>query len=68
MDNKHSQDAAPAPQSAANDRFSTQTQNPEDLLKSHTVGLVHLDEFRKRRVEALEAGLSSGRSSPAGDR
>jgi len=63
-----SQDSGNGTPSAANDRFSAQAQNPEDLLKSQTVGLVHLDEFRKRRAEALEAGTSSGRSTPVGDR
>ncbi|KAI5300231.1 hypothetical protein KEM55_008666, partial [Ascosphaera atra] len=36
-------------------RFTSQTASAEDLLKSHTVGLVHLSEFRKRRAEVLEA-------------
>lgn len=31
-----------------------QTASAEDLLKSQTVGLVHLDDFRKRRAEVLE--------------
>jgi protein FAM50 len=31
-----------------------QTASTEDLLKSQTVGLVHLDDFRKRRAEVLE--------------
>jgi protein FAM50 len=34
--------------------FTNQTASTEDLLKSHTVGLVHLDDFRKRRAEVLE--------------
>lgn len=34
--------------------FTNQTVSTEDLLKSHTVGLVHLDDFRKRRAEVLE--------------
>ncbi|KAI5290438.1 hypothetical protein KEM52_000445 [Ascosphaera acerosa] len=35
-------------------RFTAQTASAEDLLKSHTVGLVHLSDFRKRRAEVLE--------------
>ncbi len=35
-------------------RFASQSRTAEDLLKSQTVGLVHLSDFRKRRVEALE--------------
>jgi protein FAM50 len=34
--------------------FANQTASTEELLKSHTVGLVHLDDFRKRRAEVLE--------------
>ncbi len=34
--------------------FINQTASTEDLLKSQTVGLVHLDDFRKRRAEVLE--------------
>ena len=34
--------------------FTNQMISTEDLLKSQTVGLVHLDDFRKRRAEVLE--------------
>jgi protein FAM50 len=34
--------------------FTNQTASTEDLLKFQTVGLVHLDDFRKRRAEVLE--------------
>ncbi len=34
--------------------FVAQSSTAEDLLKSQTVGLVHLSDFRKRRAEALE--------------
>ncbi|KKK12414.1 hypothetical protein ARAM_002330 [Aspergillus rambellii] len=34
--------------------FTSQTASAEDLLKSQTVGLVHLSDFRKRRAEVLE--------------
>ena len=37
-----------------NARFTSQASTAEDLLKSQTVGLVHLSDFRKRRAEALE--------------
>lgn len=35
-------------------RFTTQTASAEDLLKSQTVGLVNLADFRKRRADVLE--------------
>ena len=38
---------------ATNSRF-TSASTTEDILKSQTVGLVHLSDFRKRRAEALE--------------
>jgi protein FAM50 len=44
-------------------RFASSAHTAEDLLKSQTVGLVHLSDFRKRRAEALEA---SERSEPSG--
>ncbi len=34
--------------------FTNQTASTEDLIKSQTVGLVHLEDFRKRRAEVLE--------------
>ncbi|RJE18851.1 XAP5 domain protein [Aspergillus sclerotialis] len=34
--------------------FTSQTASAEDLLKSQTVGLVNLSDFRKRRAEVLE--------------
>ncbi|EPS33060.1 hypothetical protein PDE_08022 [Penicillium oxalicum 114-2] len=34
--------------------FTGQTVSAEDMLKSQTVGLVHLSDFRKRRAEVLE--------------
>jgi protein FAM50 len=34
--------------------FTNQTASAEDLLKSQTVGLVHLSDFRKRREKVLE--------------
>lgn len=34
--------------------FTNQTASAEDLLKSQTVGLVNLSDFRKRRAEVLE--------------
>ena len=35
-------------------RFTQQASTAEDLLKSQTVGLVQLSDFRKRRAEVLE--------------
>ncbi|KAJ5083414.1 hypothetical protein N7456_012841 [Penicillium angulare] len=34
--------------------FTGQNTSAEDMLKSQTVGLVHLSDFRKRRAEVLE--------------
>ncbi|KAJ5712537.1 hypothetical protein N7493_009005 [Penicillium malachiteum] len=34
--------------------FKGQSTSAEDMLKSQTVGLVHLSDFRKRRAEVLE--------------
>ncbi|KAL3459447.1 XAP5, circadian clock regulator-domain-containing protein [Aspergillus heterothallicus] len=34
--------------------FTSQSASAEDLLKSQTVGLVHLSDFRKRRAEVIE--------------
>ena len=39
-------------------RFRSQGLSGEEQLKSNTVGLVTLSDFRKRRAEALEAGDS----------
>lgn len=58
------------PESSANPRFTTQAATAEDLLKAQTVGLVNLNDYRKRRAEALdrkergESALSSGASTP----
>ncbi|KAL5116774.1 hypothetical protein ACEQ8H_005386 [Pleosporales sp. CAS-2024a] len=46
-----------------NARFTSQAATAEDLLKAQTVGLVNLDDYRKRRAEAMdlkERGLTSG--------
>ena len=34
--------------------FTSQAASAEDMLKTHTVGLVNLAEFRKRRADVLE--------------
>lgn len=34
--------------------FTSQSASAEDLLKSQTVGLVNLSDFRKRRAEVVE--------------
>lgn len=55
-----------------NTRFAPQSTTAEDLLRSQTVGLVHLSDFRKRRAEALEQkereaqDRSLGRFAPSG--
>ena len=41
-------------QSSTPRSFTGQSVSAEDMLKSQTVGLVHLSDFRKRRAEVLE--------------
>ncbi|KAI9821889.1 MAG: hypothetical protein M1827_002471 [Pycnora praestabilis] len=50
--NAPSRTSTPTP--VTNSRFTSQNSTAEDLLKSQTVGLVHLADFRKRRADALE--------------
>jgi protein FAM50 len=61
---------------SANTRFTSQAATAEDLLKAQTVGLVNLNDYRKRRAEALDlkereatsgvtSGADSGASTPA---
>jgi protein FAM50 len=49
-------------------RFTTQAKTADDLLSAQTVGLVQLDDFRKRRAEAIDVkgreALDSGRATP----
>ncbi|KAL8762784.1 MAG: hypothetical protein Q9184_001266 [Pyrenodesmia sp. 2 TL-2023] len=54
--NPSSTDPSPVltPNTSHNARFTSQAATAEDLLRSQTVGLVHLNDFRKRRAEALE--------------
>ncbi|KAF1840674.1 uncharacterized protein K460DRAFT_420557 [Cucurbitaria berberidis CBS 394.84] len=53
-----------------NSRFTAQAATAEDLLKAHTVGLVNLNDYRKRRAEALDrkergdSTVSSGNTTP----
>lgn len=44
----------PRGQGPSSRSFTNQSASAEDLLKSHTVGLVNLSDFRKRRAEVLE--------------
>jgi protein FAM50 len=46
----------------ATGRFASQAATAEDLLKAQTVGLVNLNDYRKRRAEAMEL---KERGSPA---
>ncbi|KAK6332235.1 hypothetical protein TWF696_002956 [Orbilia brochopaga] len=46
--------AAPVDRPTHNFRFTAQNETLEDVLKSQTVGLVHLSDFKKRRAELLE--------------
>ncbi|KAL8816893.1 MAG: hypothetical protein Q9223_004178 [Gallowayella weberi] len=57
---------APTPASSQNTRFTSQGATAEDLLQSHTVGLVHLNDFRKRRAEALEQKEREARENSRG--
>lgn len=56
--------------SSGSSRFTSQAATAEDLLKAQTVGLVNLNDYRKRRAEALdrtergESAASSGASTP----
>jgi len=45
--------------STPNARFVSQNTVAEDHLKSQTVGLVHLDDFRKRRAEAIDSEVGT---------
>lgn len=53
-----------------NGRFASQAATAEDLLKAQTVGLVNLNDYRKRRAEAIELkergspAVSSGTDTP----
>jgi protein FAM50 len=44
----------PAKDSSPSPRFISQGSTAEDLLKTQTVGLVNLADYKKRRAEALE--------------
>ena len=77
--NSASEDASRAPTPS---RFAAQAATAEDIVKSQTVGLVKLSDFRKRRAEAFEqkdrdvaathggrftpSSLNSGNSTPIG--
>ena len=47
-------------------RFTAQASTAEDLLQSHTIGLVNLSDFRKRRAEAIEQKEREGSGSALG--
>jgi protein FAM50 len=49
-----SPNSAPQSRTSTPRSFTNQTASAEDLLKSQTVGLVNLSDFRKRRAEVLE--------------
>lgn len=54
--------APPSGSATPSARFVSENTTAEDLLKSKTVGLIHLDDFRKRRAEAIEGDFSSAAS------
>ncbi|CBX92326.1 similar to XAP5 domain protein [Plenodomus lingam JN3] len=64
---------AERPDASSNSRFTTQAATAEDLLKAQTVGLVNLNDYRKRRAEALDrkergqSAVSSEGSAPEGE-
>lgn len=53
--------------------WAAQSASAEDILKTQTVGLVHLADFRKRRADVLEQKEKEaqdgarGRNTPAAD-
>jgi protein FAM50 len=61
-------DSNQLPASGADARFTAPQKTVEDLIKSQTVGLVQLSDFRKRRAEAMETAkmsdVTSGSSTP----
>lgn len=44
----------------ATSRFTCQATSAEELLKTQTVGLVQLDDYRKRRRDVQDIGAGSG--------
>ena len=46
--------------------FTGQAASAEDLLKTQTVGLVNLDDFRKRRADVLEQKIREAQDVSAG--
>ena len=46
--------------------FTSQGASAEDLLKSSTVGLVNLSDFRKRRAEVLEQKIKEAQDATVG--
>lgn len=70
MDRFESSSSDRADGSSGNARFTSQAATAEDLLKAQTVGLVNLNDYRKRRAEALDrkergdTGIDSGASTP----
>jgi protein FAM50 len=64
----------PRTEAPANSRFTSQAATAEDLLKAQTVGLVNLNDYRKRRAEALDlkerggsSAADSGASTPVAE-
>lgn len=47
-------------------QFTSQAATAEDLLKTQTVGLVHLDDFRKRRADVLEQKIKEAQDATSG--
>lgn len=60
--------SGPASGSSTPRAFTSQATSAEELLKSQTVGLVHLADFRKRRADVLEQKEKEAREGSAGAR
>lgn len=61
---------SPSRTSTPNPRFTSRNVDDEDLLKEQTVGLVHLSDFKKKRLGIEESRdatpATSGADTPNG--
>ncbi|EXJ94292.1 hypothetical protein A1O1_02686 [Capronia coronata CBS 617.96] len=58
--------SAPSSGTSTPRAFTSQATSAEELLKSQTVGLVHLADFRKRRADVLEQKEKEAREGSGG--
>jgi protein FAM50 len=54
------------PSGTSTPRFTSQAATAEDVLKTQTVGLVNLADFRKRRADVLEQREKEARDGSSG--